>query len=164
MKNPILSSLFCLVLLIIALPLRAGAAELPPAFEDFRKILEESAARGGQKLIIRFDPEKGMLTVGTELQLNEMRKNVATQMVPVKYLEKTVELEGLKQMPEPWIKIRCKDGSKRVERERKIYIEGAEVEEVTKEESVAFIVIPCSRSDLRKAQEAAERFLGEVQP
>lgn len=135
------------------------ADEIDQAFADWKGTLEDSSKKLGEVLVLKFDREKGLLTVGKELQMNEMRKNILLQSVPVSLLNTEIELEGVGQFPEPWIKLRCANQQKRVKSQKRVLLEGVEVEEVSKDEDKAFLVINCHRADLKKAKEQGERFL-----
>ncbi len=137
--------------------LRADEADL--VFSKWKEILESSAKRLGETQVLKWDKEKGLLTLGQELQLNEMRKNTLLQIVPVSALVVEIQLEGVSTIQEPWIKLRCRNNQKKVKIQRRVIIEGVEVEEVSKDDDRAFLVITCHRSDLKKAKELGEQFL-----
>jgi hypothetical protein len=135
------------------------ADEVDRSFAEWKDTLEVSAQKLGETLVLTLDRKRGLLIVSKEFRLNEMRKNTLVQSVPVAGLVPEIEFEGVSRLPEPWIKIRCQNNQKRVSSQKRVLIEGAEVEEVSKDENKTFLVISCHRSDLIKAKEQGETFL-----
>ena len=151
--------LLCLGLLICSSLLSLHADEIDASFILWKETMESSAKKLGETVSMKLDREKKLLIVAKELQLNPMRKNTQLQIVPFSFLSPEIILEGVARLPEPWIKLRTQDNQKRVNNQRRVIIEGLEVEEVSKDESKSFLVIPCHRTDLQQAKAQGETFL-----
>lgn len=146
------------LLLALSSP-NSSADEIDSAFLLWKETLETSAKKLGEQVVLTLDRNKGRLIVEKEFQLNPFRKNTQSQSVLLKNLSAEIELTGVAKLPEPWIRIPTKNNQKNVSNTRRVVINEVEVEEVTKTQPMAFIVIPCHRSDLKKAKEQGELFL-----
>lgn len=135
------------------------ADEINSAFLLWKETLETSAKKLNEQVVISLDRNKGRLLIEKEFQLNPFRKNTQSQSVLITNLSTEIELTGMARLPEPWIRIPTKNEQKKVINTRRVVINGVEVEEVTKQQPMAFLVIPCHRSDLKKAKELGEQFL-----
>ncbi|MDD5261682.1 MAG: hypothetical protein PHD76_07515 [Methylacidiphilales bacterium] len=148
-RLPLLFLFFC--------PL-AHAEDTSSAFEQFRQVAQPAAEKLGEKIVFQYDPGKHILKIGRELKINELRKMTQIQTVKIDYLEDAGALDGVPSMPEPWIKIRCLNNEKHVQVDSSQTVDGAEIEDLAKSETLRFLIIPCRQKDLKAVLEAYATF------
>jgi hypothetical protein len=139
------------------------ADELDLSFQAWKQTMESSARALGERCEISFDRSKGVLSVTKIIPLNPMRDAITMQKVKVNALEPEAEAQSLKNVPESWLKWRCRNNQRAVETLRKTVIEQVEVEEFTKTSNTAILVLTCQNGDRVQAREQGARFLKEAQ-
>lgn len=140
----------------------AGAAENSPAFGQFAQAAQAAAAKQGATLLVKYDAARRLLQVAREMKVNEFRRLTQVQSVSVDKLAAEAELTSLGERFEPWLKIPCVDQKKAVQLDSTQEINGARDDELSKEERLGFLMLPCHPSELKKVQAAYAEFKKSV--
>jgi hypothetical protein len=131
------------------------AQEITPEFTRFAQLAEKQ----GDGILVKYDPQKRLLQVARQFSVNQFRKMTQVQSVAVDKLEYQA---GISDMPDPWLKIGSKGQKKIVQLNSTQEINGVEDEDLSKEEHLAFLILPCHPGELKKLQSAYAGFKKSV--
>lgn len=138
------------------------AAAVPQEFQQFSQLAVAAAQKQGAEILVKYDAEKKLLQIARRLKVNEFRTLTQVQSVRVSDLADEAELVTIGVAAEPWLKIRCRDNKKKVQINSTQTINSVEDEELSKEERLAFVTLPCHPTELKKVQTAYAAFKQSV--
>jgi hypothetical protein len=138
------------------------AADSSPEFEQFAQIAQATADRQGATILVQYDAEKRLLHIAREFKVNQYRKMTQVQSVKIDDLEPTAELGTSSVVQDPWLKIHCINKKKQVQLDSTQEINNVLDEDLTKQERLALLTLPCHPSELKKLADAYARFRQSV--
>ncbi len=157
----ILLRLFIFIYLIGMLAGQAGGMTA----DELQVAIKAASPENAENITVQLE-KKGaarILKIGRKIVINPLRHMIQVQSVDLRYVEQTPSIDKIGSQVQPWVKLRCKGGSDRVNVLEQVYLEGELLELESTEESMSVLVIPCDPYEIETLTAALTALLKDFE-